>query len=114
MAKKKFSHTDGVVYSTDPNFKLHEEEEDEVSTPVPEKQQLKVFLDTKHRAGKAVTVVEHFVGAAADIEELGKKLKNYCGTGGAVKDGLIIVQGDQREKVLQFLIKAGYSKTKKR
>jgi translation initiation factor 1 len=53
------------------------------------------------------------VGADADLEELGKTLRNFCGTGGSAKDGLILVQGDQREKVFQCLQKKGYTKTKK-
>jgi translation initiation factor 1 len=53
------------------------------------------------------------VGADADLDELGKTLRNFCGTGGSAKDGLILVQGDQREKVLQCLQKKGYLKTKK-
>jgi translation initiation factor 1 len=72
-----------------------------------------VKLETKHRAGKTVTLVDGFVGTDEDAEKLGKQLKNQCGTGGSVKDGEIIVQGDHREKVLQFLLKNGYSKTKK-
>jgi translation initiation factor 1 len=58
-------------------------------------------------------VVVGFVGTNDDLEELGKKLKNFCGTGGSSKDGEIIVQGDQKEKVLQFLLKNGYRQTKK-
>ena len=66
------------------------------------------MLDTKQRAGKAVTLVKGFIGKAEDLEELGKKAKQFCGTGGSVKDGEIIIQGDQREKVRQFLTKLKY------
>ena len=69
---------------------------------------LKVKLETKHRAGKAVTLVLGFIGKEADREDLGKKLKTFCGTGGSVKDGEIIVQGDNRDKALQWLKKNGY------
>ena len=79
----------------------------------PAQQKLKVRLDTKHRAGKAVTLVDGFVGKEEDLEDLGKKLKSFCGTGGSAKDGEIIVQGDQREKVLQWLVKNGYKLTRK-
>ena len=76
-------------------------------------QKLKIRLDTKQRAGKAVTLVEGFIGQEQDLEDLGKKLKGFCGTGGSAKDREIIVQGDQRDKVLQWLLKNGYTKTKK-
>jgi translation initiation factor 1 len=44
---------------------------------------------------------------------LGKQLRNHCGTGGSAKDGEVIVQGDQREKVNQWLLKNGYRLAKK-
>ena len=69
--------------------------------------------ETKRRGGKAVTVVYGFVGKTEELEVIGKQLKNYCGTGGSVKDGEAIVQGDQREKVLQWLLKNGYTSSKR-
>ncbi|WP_368855666.1 hypothetical protein [Acinetobacter baumannii] len=47
------------------------------------------------------------------MDELGKKLKNFCGTGGSAIVGVIIVQGDLRELVMQWLLKNGFLKTKK-
>ena len=101
------------MYSTDPNFRFEPEEQHEVETLPAGQQLLRVKLDTKQRAGKAVTLVTGFAGHPDDLETLGKQLKNFCGTGGSVKDGEAIIQGDQREKVLQWLLKNGYAKTKK-
>ena len=106
MAKKK-PDSKGFVYSTDPNFRFEEENENS-ETLSPAQQKLKIKLDTKHRAGKAVTLIEGFIGRDGDLQDLGKKLKTFCGTGGSAKDGQIIIQGDQREKALQWLKKNGY------
>jgi translation initiation factor 1 len=113
MSKKKIQLLGGLVYSTDPDFKLPDENFKEQETIEPSLQQLKIRLDTKHRAGKAVTLIENFAGTVSDMELLGKKLKSFCGTGGSVKDGEIIVQGDNREKILQWLQKNGYKSSKK-
>ncbi len=113
MSTRKNSDRNGFVYSTDPDFKFEPEEESSADTLSPAQQPLRVMLDKKQRAGKAVTLVIGFVGRPGDLETLGKMVKQFCGTGGAVKDGEIIVQGDQRDKVLQFLLKKGYAKTKK-
>ena len=112
MSKKNKPDNRGFVYSTDPNFQF-EQSTGSQETLQPAQQKLRVCLETKHRAGKAVTLIYGFVGKTEDLETLGKQLKNYCGTGGSAKDGEIIVQGDQREKVLQYLLKNGYSGTKK-
>ncbi|HMI77194.1 MAG TPA: translation initiation factor [Ferruginibacter sp.] len=112
MSKKK-TGLGGLVYSTDPDFKPAEQNTEEQETLMPSQQKLRIRLDTKHRAGKAVTLIEGFIGKDDDREELGKKLKSFCGTGGSVKDGEIIVQGDNRDKVLQWLQKNGYSPSKK-
>lgn len=102
-----------MVYSTDPDFKIEEASKEEAETLPAAQQKIKVRLETKHRAGKAVTLIENFVGTTSDREELGKKLKAACGTGGSVKDGEILVQGDNRDKVLQWLLKNGYKLSKK-
>ncbi len=111
MKNKSDKH--GFVYSTDPNFKFEEEEAQRQETLAPNKQILKLKLETKHRGGKAVTLVSGFIGKEEDLQDLGKKLKNYSGTGGSAKEGEIIIQGDQRDKLLQWLLKNGYEKSKK-
>ncbi len=113
MSKKTPNDKRGFVYSTDPNFKFETEENAPTETLLPAAQKLKIKLETKHRGGKAVTLVGGFLGKEEDADTLGKALKNVCGTGGSVKDGEIIVQGDQREKVLQWLLKNGYKNSKK-
>ncbi|MBL7739238.1 MAG: translation initiation factor [Chitinophagaceae bacterium] len=112
MGKKSKPDNRGFVYSTDPDFVFEPEQENAETLP-PAQQKLRIKLDTKQRAGKAVTLIEGFMGKQDDLEELGRKLKNFCGTGGAAKDGEIIIQGDQRDKVQQWLLKNGYSNSKK-
>jgi len=110
--KKNKSDSNGFVFSTNPNFKFEERPEEVKETLMPNQQKLKVILDKKQRAGKAVTLVENFIGKEEDLENLGKQLKNFCGTGGSVKDRQIIIQGDQREKVLLWLVKNEYKNSK--
>lgn len=113
MSKKKAQSLGGLVYSTDPDFKLPDEIVEEQETIEPAQQTLKIRLDTRNRAGKAVTLIEGFTGTVSDMEELGKKLKSICGTGGSVKEGEIIIQGDNRDKIFQWLQKNGYKFSKK-
>lgn len=112
MSKKNKPDTRGFVYSTDPNFQFEGANEN-AETLLPKQQKLRIKLETKHRAGKAVTLITGFIGTNEDLEELGKKLKSFCGTGGSAKDGEIIIQGDLRDKVLQWLLKNDYTSSKK-
>ena len=112
MSKKNKPDNNGFVYSTDPNFRFEHASENAETLPASQ-QMLRVKLDTKHRAGKAVTLITGFVGKEEELQELGKKLKSFCGTGGSAKDGEIIIQGDQREKLMQWLTKNGYVKAKR-
>lgn len=108
---KKKPDKNGFVYSTDPSFQFENEEQASETLP-PRQQKLRMRLETKHRGGKAATIVAGFIGRTEDLEDLGKRIKTFCGTGGSVKDGEIIIQGDQRVKVLQYFQKNGYSNAK--
>lgn len=110
--KNTFNSFASLVYSTNPEFQMNEEKEKSTPTLTPEKQKLRVVLDKKNRKGKIVTLVTGFEGNEDDLEELGKKLKTKCGTGGNVKDGEIIIQGDNQVKVKEYLIDWGYIHTK--
>jgi translation initiation factor 1 len=114
MSKKNKADTQGFVYSTDPNFRFNNENDDSLETAVPAEQRLLIQLDKKQRGGKTVTLVTGFLGTVSDLELLAKNLRNFCGTGGSAKDGEAIVQGDQRDKFLQWLLKNGYTKAKKK
>ncbi len=111
MSKQKSQSP--FVYSTDPAF-VAAQQEQHINEALPKQQQkLKVLLSKKHRAGKMVTLIEGLTATDNEKETIGKTLKTLCGTGGSVKDGEIIVQGDHRDKVLQWLHKNGYSAAKK-
>ena len=97
-----------VVYSTNPDFAYETDDEQEAETLEPGKQNLKVSIDRKQRAGKSVTLVQGFVGTSDDFKELAKMLKNKCGVGGSAKDGEIIIQGEFKQKVFDLLLQAGY------
>lgn len=92
-----------VVYSTNPDFSYEYNNNEEAETLSPEKQNLRVLLDSKQRKGKTVTLVQGFVGTEDDLKELAKLIKNKCGVGGSVKDGEIIIQGELKEKILTIL-----------
>ena len=108
MTKKNRPDKSGFVFSTDPSFSFEHEDNEIHETLSPDKQKLKISLETKHRAGKAVTLVAGFIGRPEDLEKLSRELKTSCGTGGSSKDGEIIIQGDQREKIRQYLVKKKY------
>ena len=112
MSKKHTARPDGMAYSTNKDFFNDFPEEESMETLPKEKQKLRVTLDKKQRAGKIVTLVDGFIGTTDDIEALGKQLKTKCGTGGTVKDGVVIVQGDWKEKITGLLKDLGYVLTK--
>lgn len=111
MGKKKNKRI-GTVYSTNPEFEYQYESEPEAELLPPQQQKLRVSIDRKQRKGKEVTLITGFVGPEDDLKELGKMLKTKCGVGGSAKDGEIMVQGNQRDKIVELLKAEGYSQTK--
>ncbi|MDX2443845.1 MAG: translation initiation factor [Bacteroidales bacterium] len=105
--KRKKDRID-IVYSTNPDFSYSYNQEKEHETLPPTQQKLYISLDRKNRKGKSVTLVSGFVGKEADLKDLGKRLKVLCGSGGAVKDNSILLQGDFREKIIPVLQNEGY------
>ena len=70
---------------------------------------VRVSRETKGRAGKGVTVVKGLALDAAALALLGKELKTACGSGGTVKDGVIEVQGDHCDRVIERLKAQGWT-----
>jgi len=92
MSKNKNKDTGGggFVYSTNPDFTYDSDDNNQETLP-PNNQDIRVWRDSKSRAGKTATLV-----------------KNKCGVGGTSKDGEIIIQGDFRDKIHDILKAAGY------
>lgn len=98
----------GTMYSTNPDFEYDYEGDEEQETLAPEKQKLKVLLDSKKRKGKIVTLISGFIGSEDDLKALAKTLKTKCGVGGSAKDGEIIIQGNFKEKIVEILGSLNY------
>ena len=98
MAKKKKR----IVLFSD------EEEFEEQETLLPSNQLLEIYIEKKNRGGKVATVIKNFVGSENDLKDLGKILKNKCATGGSVKEGEIIIQGNVRDKIISILSDMNY------
>lgn len=96
-----------VVYSTNPDFHYESDEPDEDHTLPNDEQDLRIWLDRKG-GGKVVSVVKGFVGSEDDLKSLAKDLKSKCGVGGSAKNNEILIQGDQRDKILKHLHEAGF------
>ena len=90
-------------------FPDHQEEE------VPEEVRPNVWMQDEpllckyeKRNGKPITLIEGYTGADADFKVLAKELKTHLGVGGSVKEEKIIIQGDYRDKIMEFLKEKGF------
>jgi translation initiation factor 1 len=97
----------GLVYSTNKGLST----EREPATLPPTQQDLRIHLD-RLKGNKEVTRIVGFVGKPGDLDDLGRALKSKCGVGGNTKDGVILLQGDHRDKVMAYLAEKGYKAKK--
>ena len=102
----------GMVYSTNPDFQFKTEQEEERETLPKQQQKLRVSIENKNRGGKTATVIKGVEGCEEDLKALGKMLKTKCGVGGSAKEGELIIQGEFKQKIIDILIKEGYTQTK--
>jgi translation initiation factor 1 len=70
---------------------------------------IRVQRESKGRGGKTVSVVYGMPGSEEDLREWSTKLKQQCGTGGSVKSGCIIIQGDKVDLIVSILGEAGFT-----
>lgn len=78
-----------------------------VSLP-PDQQTVYLHRDSKGRRGSSVTLLKNLILSQDDLKELARSLKQLCGSGGTVKDGVIEIQGEHREKIAEELKRMGY------
>lgn len=104
------SHDDRpTVYSTSSGDLRKQPKKASATRSLPPNQQTAyLHRESKGRGGKTVTLVKNLTLSADDLKALATQLKQACGTGGTIKDGIIEIQGDHREKIAGVLIKLGY------
>ncbi|AZI69309.1 MULTISPECIES: translation initiation factor [Cloacibacterium] len=94
-------------------FPEHEEQDFEMpEEKFEQKNPLICKFEKKGRNGKPVTLIEGFEGTEEELKQISKKIKTTLGIGGSEKDGIIVIQGDNRDKIMKILQDMGY-KTKR-
>ena len=97
-----------VWSSSDGDLRKKEQTTSHAKSLPPQQQTVYLHRESSGRAGKAVTLVKKLILSEDDLKALAKKLKQECGTGGTVKEGVIEIQGEHREKIADVLQKLGY------
>ena len=115
MPAMKSQNAGGLVYSTD-SGRMGPACRQPIDACICKQQRVpsgdgivRVSRETKGRGGKGVTLVRGVALDAEALVKLGKQLKAACGSGGTVKDGVIEVQGDHCDRVIEHLKKQGYT-----
>lgn len=94
-------------------FPEHEEQDFEMpEEKFEQKNPLICKFEKKGRNGKPVTLIEGFEGTEEELKQISKKIKTTLGIGGSEKDGIIVIQGNNRDKIMKILQDMGY-KTKR-
>ncbi len=70
---------------------------------------IRIRREKKGRKGKTVTTISGFMEGKDDLKQISKGLKNKCGSGGSIKDGIIIIQGDHRQTIQNELKGQGFT-----
>jgi translation initiation factor 1 len=94
-----------IVYSTDPNWKDNKQNSSVKKQPPSSGQLAYIERDRKNRKGKTVTVIS---GLSGNLKELLKELQKQCGAGGSLKQNIIEIQGDHRDKIAGLLQTKGF------
>ena len=103
------SNNNKTVWSSEDGDLRKKEQTTSHSKSLPPQQQTAyLHRESGGRGGKVVSVVKNLILTEDDLKSLAKKLKQECGTGGTVKDGVIEIQGEHRQRMAEVLIKLGY------
>lgn len=98
-----------LVYSTESGRIKHPKTPSSSPSPIPAADSVvRLQRESKGRGGKGVTLITGLPLDQEGLKNLAKELKQFCGTGGTVRDGIIEIQGEQREKLKPFLEKKGF------
>ncbi|WP_281674478.1 translation initiation factor [Porphyromonas asaccharolytica] len=109
--KNKAPSTGGVVYSTDPDWSP-QQACSETETLPPAQQRLRIQYSRAGRGGKEALIIMGFVGSDSDLADLARQLKQSLGCGGSTRDGEILLQQNDKEKLIKLLQSKGYKDTK--
>lgn len=112
MANNDWKSRLGMVYSTNPDYQFETEYEVEQETLPKEQQRLRVRIEKNGRKGKTVTLVTGFIGKDEDLKDIAKSLKTRLCTGGTAKNGEIVMQGEIKEQVIDWLKNNGFRDVK--
>ena len=96
-----------LVYSTE-SGRVRPDSKDKQQTSLPQDGIVRLMRQTKGRKGKGVTLITGIPLATKELKKLAKSLKQKCGCGGAVKNGIVEIQGDHRDSLEKELAALGY------